>query len=200
MNEEQQLKDEIDRLEDIFEARDDDLEDLDEKIADFDKETRELYEEIGQNPDTVKIRDEERRDLVKSLNNRSYDRQLKSYQTELNEARLNYTSVLEEKRANLEEQRSLKGESSLATINGTYIMGVGRSYEECRNAQVGAEVGQVAEAINYMLDNCEGDPNNTITTEIDQTPLGDLLQFTEYKFQKWFREMSQACLGLCKEY
>jgi len=200
LNEEQELKNTIKRLEDIFEARDDNIKELDEKLADFDKETRELYEEIGQNPDTVEKRKNERDILVKSLNNKSVDRQLRSYNTELIEARLDYSAVLEEKKALLDEQRSMKINSSLATVNGTYVFGVGRSFEECRNAEIGADIGQVADTINYMMDNCEGDPKNTITTELDKTPIDDLLQFTEYRFKAWFEKMSQACLGLCKEY
>lgn len=200
LNEEAEWKAEIDKYEDLIEDREDQKEIIEERLEDFDKETRELYEEVGQNADLKAKRDDERKIISDQLTSRSWERQERAWNTELREAQLEYDLIIAEKKELRSEQTSIKGNSSEAIVNGTLIFGVGRSFEECRHASVGSNITLIGDTINDMIQNCEGDLKNKETLVLDQTPVLNLLEFTEYRYKAWITKMTAECLGLCKEY
>lgn len=200
LNDENEHQNNVDRLEKLLEQRDDGFEEMEERLEDFDEETRELFEDVGQNPDTVKIRENERKIIVDSYKNRSLDRQDTAWKKELAEAQRELDLVLAEKDELRQEQLSLKAKTSGVTTNSTIVFGIGRSMEQCMEAQIGSDLEMVSNTINYMLDNCSNPVfDNKMIIQIEQTPI-DYLQHAHYQYKAWFDQVKKDCLGLCKEY
>jgi len=202
LNDEQEFQDDVDRLEKLLEQRDDTIEDMEDELKDFDEATRDLYEEVGQNPDMVKVRDQEREDIIAKFSNRSIDRQVRAWETELREAQADLDEVLAEKRDLQIEQRDIKSKTSGVTTNSTITFGLGRSVDECRTAQIGSDIDMVTDTVNYLLDNCENSPtsfDNTMVIELEESTI-DLRTSPNWTYSQWFAQVAKDCLGLCKEY
>jgi hypothetical protein len=189
----------IDRIEKLMEDRAEEKEKINDKLKDFDEETRKIFEEIGQNADLTSKRAEERKLIEKQLNSKAWTKEEAKWNVDITEAKKKYDEIIAEKKIHRAEQIAIKGKSSESVVNGTLVFGVGRSFEECRHAKVGSDLQLITDTMNYMINNCEGDVNDKVTTVLPVTPV-DYSQHRWYNYKSWLDKMSKECVGICKEY
>lgn len=202
LNDESEYQKNVDRLEDLLELRDDGFEEMEERLEDFDEITRTLFEDVGENPDTKKIRADERQQIIDSYSNRSLDRQDRAWEKELREAQADLDEVLAEKNELRAEQLAIKIKTSGVTTNSTITFGIGRSIDQCREAQVGSDIQMIADTINFLLKNCDEREkrfDSKLIIELEQTPI-NYLEHQSYNYTKWLAEAKEVCKTICKEY
>ncbi len=203
LNEEAEHQFDVDRLEDLLELRDDSYEELEERLEDFDEITRTLWEDTGENPDAKKVRADERQDIIDSYSNRSLDRQDRAWEKELREAQEELDIVLAEKTALRIEQLAIKVKTSgVVSSNSTIIFGIGRSIDNCFEAQVGSDIQMIADTINFLLKDCAESErifDSTMIIKIEQTPI-NYLEHKSYNYTHWLAEAKEVCKTICKEY
>lgn len=179
-NEKQDSETLIDKLEIAIENKEFEIERLEDKIDDLDSDSSGL----------------ERRNLQFQL--RFANDKLVDLEKDLKEEEIDFENlkvVLSQVKGNLTEIKTTK--QSRLVIGGEVTLGVGRYVEECRFAQVGADMQLIVDTINYLISKCEStDFDSRKTSFIEQTPI-NIMDHKFYQFQKWQKEAIERCKVKC---